>query len=132
MARKRKSKVLILRDVRTLETMRRKRQARRGSNLFFLLIFAGLAVFSFTRLAGYESSITRSTFTIQGKYPVPVLEMRPAVGETSLVAIVAHGFTGSKELMSSFGVELARAGVTAYLFDFPGHGESSVAIPANS
>ncbi len=134
MARKRRqrSRVLILKDVRTLETMRRKRQARRGLYLFFLLIFAGFAVFSFTRLAGYESSITRSTFTIQGTYPVPVLEMRPASGETSLVAIVAHGFTGSKELMTSFGVELARAGVTAYLFDFPGHGESSVAVPANS
>src|SRR5579883_73028 len=124
--RRRRSRVLVLKDVRTLETMRRKRQARRGRTLFFLLLFAGLAVFSFTRLAGYESSITRSTFTIQGTYPVPVLEMRPASGETSLVAIVAHGFTGSKELMTSFGVELARAGVTAYLFDFPEIGRAHV------
>lgn len=132
MARTRRRTSLVLRDGRALEIMRRKRRARRGRTLFFLLLFAGLAIFSVTRLVAYESPLVRTTFTVQGTYAVPVLEMRPASGETPLVAVVAHGFTGSKELMSSFGVELARAGVTAYLFDFPAHGESPVAVPADA
>ena len=54
--------------------------------------------------------------------------MYPGHKETPLVAIVAHGFSESKETMTGFGVELARAGITTYLFDFPGHGQSSVPI----
>jgi pimeloyl-ACP methyl ester carboxylesterase len=130
--RGRRSRALVLKDVRALEAMRLRRKARRGRNLFFLLIFAALFILGFNRVTAYEDGITRSSFTLSGTYPVPVLEMRPASGETPLVAIVAHGFAGSKELMTSFGVELARAGITAYLFDFPGHGASPVAIPANS
>jgi pimeloyl-ACP methyl ester carboxylesterase len=97
-------------------------------NLLLLLAFLGLFFLGFNRVAAYEDTISRSTFTISGAIPVPVLEMRPASGETSLVVVVAHGFSGSKELMASFGVELARAGVTTYLFDFPGHGESPVVL----
>jgi pimeloyl-ACP methyl ester carboxylesterase len=119
---------LALRDGRMLETMQRRRRASRGRTLLLLVLLAGVAIVSVTRLVASESPLVRSTFTVQG----PVLEMRPAGGETSLVAVVAHGFAGSKELMSSFGVELARAGVTAYLFDFPGHSESSVAVPADT
>jgi pimeloyl-ACP methyl ester carboxylesterase len=63
---------------------------------------------------------------------VPVLEMRPGSGETALVAVIAHGFSGSKELMTGFGAELARAGITTYLFDFPGHGESPVPLTGNT
>ncbi|MGZ3629111.1 MAG: alpha/beta hydrolase, partial [Ktedonobacteraceae bacterium] len=84
------------------------------------------------RVIAYEDGIKRSTFTIQGVIPVPVIEMRPASGETPLVAIVAHGFAGSKDLMTGFGDELARAGITTYLFDFPGHGESPVPLADNT
>ncbi|MBA2288067.1 MAG: alpha/beta fold hydrolase [Ktedonobacteraceae bacterium] len=110
------------------ERTRHKRLHRRSRNLILLLVFLGLFALGFNRVLAYEDGVTRVTFTVQGALPVPVLEMRPAGGETSLVAVIAHGFSGSKDLMTSFGVELARAGVTAYLFDFPGHGESPVAL----
>lgn len=119
-----------LRGVRAFQSGGRRRRTSQGRILLLLVLLVGVAVVSVTRLQASENSLVRTTFTVQGTLAVPVLEMRPASGETSLVAVVAHGFTGSKELMSSFGVELARAGVTAYLFDFPGHGESPVAIPA--
>jgi pimeloyl-ACP methyl ester carboxylesterase len=97
--------------------------------LFLFLICLGIFLFSFSRLFNYEDTITRSTFTIQGDIPVPVLKMQPKQGSSGLTAIIAHGFTGSKELMAGFGAELARAGITAYLFDFPGHGQSPATFP---
>ncbi len=113
---------------RSARYLRGKRRVRLLRNLLLFLAFLGLFFLGFNRVAAYEDTVTRSTFTISGTLPVPVLEMRPASGETSLVAVVAHGFSGSKELMASFGVELARAGITTYLFDFPGHGESPVVL----
>lgn len=101
---------------------------RRIRNILLLLLFLACFALGFNRVIDYESGVKRTTFLLNGVLPVPVLEMRPASGETGLVAIVAHGFAGSKELMASFGIELARAGVTAYLFDFPGHGESPVPL----
>ncbi|HEX9131893.1 MAG TPA: alpha/beta fold hydrolase [Ktedonobacteraceae bacterium] len=114
------------------ELIRRKRRIRRARNLLFLIIFLGMFALGFNRVVAYEDGIQRSTFTIQGAIAVPVLEMRPASGETAMVAILAHGFAGSKDLMTGFGVELARAGITTYLFDFPGHGESPVPLADNT
>ena len=97
--------------------------------LFLFIICLGIFLFSFSRLFNYEETITRSTFTIEGDIAVPVLEMQPKQRRGNLTAIIAHGFAGSKEVMTGFGVELARAGITAYLFDFPGHGQSPVPFP---
>ncbi|MBO0793803.1 MAG: alpha/beta fold hydrolase [Ktedonobacteraceae bacterium] len=105
-----------------------KRQRRFAINVLLLVACLSVFVMSFNRVIGYEDDVERNYFSIQGALPVPVLEMRPQRGETSLVAIVAHGFAGSKDLMTSFGAELARAGITAYLLDFPGHGQSRVAM----
>src|SRR5260370_2410974 len=113
----------------TSSLQQRKQKQRRALYLLLFLICLGVFLFSFSRLFNYEETITRSTFTIQGDIPVPVLEMQPKQRSSSLTAIIAHGFAGSKELMTGFGVELARAGITAYLFDFPGHGQSPVTFP---
>ena len=117
---------------RVFERTRRKRLQYRVRNILLLAIFLGLFALGFNRVIAYEDGTTRRTFTVEGTIPVPVLEMHPAHGETALVAVVAHGFSGSKDLMTGFGVELARAGVTAYLFDFPGHGESPVPLASNT
>src|SRR4249919_2310872 len=128
----RKRKRVPRRESRPPEFIRRKRRVRRARNLLFLIIFLGMFALGFNRVVAYEDGIQRSTFTIQGAIPVPVQEMRPTSGETALVAIIAHGFAGSKDLMTGFGVELARAGITTYLFDFPGHGESPVPLTDDS
>ncbi|HEY4035452.1 MAG TPA: alpha/beta fold hydrolase [Ktedonobacteraceae bacterium] len=101
-------------------------------NTLLLIILLSLFVFGFNRVTRYERDVTRSTFVVQGTISTPVLEMYPGHKETPLVAIVAHGFSESKEMMTGFGIELARAGITTYLFDFPGHGQSSVPISNNA
>ncbi len=95
-------------------------------NILLLIILLGLFLLSFSRVINYEQDINRTGFTVQGRLAVPVLEMQPQHQKVVLTAIVAHGFSGSKELMSSIGVELAHAGIAVYLFDFPGHGQSLV------
>jgi pimeloyl-ACP methyl ester carboxylesterase len=106
----------------------RRQQYHYALNALLLIILLSLFVFGFNRVTNYETDVTRSTFVVQGSPPVPVLEMHPGHKETPLVAIVAHGFSESKEAMTGFGVELARAGITTYLFDFPGHGQSSIPL----
>ncbi len=106
----------------------RRQQYYYALNTLLLIILLSLFVFGFNRVTNYEINVTRSTFVIQGSIPVPVLEMYSGHKETPLVAIVAHGFSESKETMTGFGVELTRAGITTYLFDFPGHGQSSIPL----
>jgi dienelactone hydrolase len=40
------------------------------------------------------------------------------------LAIIAHGFAGSQQLMQPYAVTLARSGYIAVTFDFPGHGRN--------
>lgn len=121
-------KIQISGKLVALDRLSQRRRHLYALNLLFLVLCLVIFTLSFNRLISYEDGLTRSTFTIPGPLPIPVLEMRPARGETPLVAVIAHGFAGSKDLMTSFGVELARAGITAYLFDFPGHGESPIPL----
>lgn len=119
---------------RTKTATGRHPQHKQWHALNILLLITCLSVFvlSFNRVVNYEDDIIRSTFTIRGALPVPVLEMRPRTHAGNLVAVIAHGFAGSKDLMTSFGDEFARAGITTYLFDFPGHGESTVKLPGGN
>ena len=45
------------------------------------------------------------------------------------VAIVVHGYAGSKELMKPWGYYLARQGFETYVIDQPGHGDSTTPLP---
>ena len=92
--------------------------------LLVLLAVFGLASF---QVRAYEDGIARESFMLHGAIPVPVLRFTPEGGQRlNVVAVLAHGYSANKELMSSFAVDLARQGITAYTFDFPGHGASSV------
>jgi pimeloyl-ACP methyl ester carboxylesterase len=94
------------------------------------LLIACLAVFALSALQiqSYESAmaITRSSFMLQGAVPVPVLRFTPRQHPLNVVAVIAHGYSADKEMMSGLAVDLARQGITVYTFDFPGHGASTV------
>jgi alpha-beta hydrolase superfamily lysophospholipase len=107
---------------RTTRPLQPHRQQWHALNILLLIILLGLFSLSFSYETNYESNVQRFNFVV-GDHPV--LEMRPNSQEKPFVAIVAHGFTGSKDLMSTFGTELARVGVTTYMLDFSGHGEAS-------
>jgi dienelactone hydrolase len=60
----------------------------------------------------------------------PVTVFRPATGGGGApVAVIAHGFAGSQQLMHPLAVTLARNGYVAVTFDFPGHGRSAAPMP---
>jgi len=52
----------------------------------------------------------------------PVEVVRDPTAPPGPAVVIAHGFAGSKQLMRSFALTLARAGYTAVAFDFLGHG----------
>jgi pimeloyl-ACP methyl ester carboxylesterase len=73
-----------------------------------------------------ESNISRDYFTLNAPIPLPVLKFSPLHHQLGVVAVLAHGYSADKEMMSGLAVDLARAGITTYAFDFPGHGASTV------
>jgi dienelactone hydrolase len=61
----------------------------------------------------------------------PLTVFRPAqAARDAPVAVIAHGFAGSQQLMQPLAVTLARNGHVAVTFDFPGHGRSGAPMPA--
>jgi dienelactone hydrolase len=89
-------------------------------NLILLAIAAVLAAISIANLVAAGDGITRRVETING---VPVEIFTPASANGALPAvIVAHGFSGNRQLMYGFGNTLARNGYAAALIDFAGHG----------
>ena len=54
--------------------------------------------------------------------PVTLMQRGDAAGP---VVIIAHGFAGSRQLMSAYQIGLARAGYITVSFDFEGHGRHS-------
>lgn len=114
------------------DTAPRHRSRRVGIILATLLFVLPLGVFALAALEvrAYQGAVLRDDFTIPGQYPVPVTRFTPTTAPLKVVAVVAHGYGASKGAMSALGVELARAGITAYTFDFPGHGASAVPFAA--
>jgi hypothetical protein len=55
--------------------------------------------------------------------PVTVMQRPGAEGP---VVVIAHGFAGSRQLMSAWQLTLARAGYITVSFDFEGHGRNPV------
>jgi pimeloyl-ACP methyl ester carboxylesterase len=86
-----------------------------------------LAVFALAtwQVHATESQVVREEITITSAGGnISALRFTPRNEHLNIVAVVAHGYSGSKEVMTTFCVELAKQGVTAYCFDFPGHGSS--------
>lgn len=52
----------------------------------------------------------------------PALEVIPAGPGPHPVALLAHGYAGSKETLFRYGEALAAAGFICYDVDLPGHG----------
>jgi pimeloyl-ACP methyl ester carboxylesterase len=54
----------------------------------------------------------------------PVEIFRPSGGGSEPAVVVAHGFSGSRQIMYAIGYTLAHNGYVAALLDFPGHGRN--------
>lgn len=58
----------------------------------------------------------------------PVTIYRPTDSSKAPVVVIAHGFSGSRQMMQPFAMTLARNGYTAVSFDFPGHGANPLPL----
>src|SRR6476469_6292649 len=81
-----------------------------------VLLLALLATFvlATVQVHRYEDGVTRTSFTLPGSPPssppTPVLRFAPKQTSLDVVAVIAHGYAANKELMSAFGVDLAKQG----------------------
>lgn len=62
---------------------------------------------------------------------IPITLFAPEQTKPAAVAVIAHGFAGSQQLMQPFALTLARNGYLAITFDFPGHGQNPTPLPAD-
>jgi pimeloyl-ACP methyl ester carboxylesterase len=91
-----------------------------------LLVSVSISGVAALQIRAMESNISRDSFTLNAPIPLPVLKFSPAHHQLGVIAVLAHGYSANKEMMSSLALDLARAGITTYTFDFPGHGASTV------
>jgi len=94
--------------------------------IFFLAIAAGAVLISLSRLSESEAGLSIE-HTKVGETPVTV--MRESDGRPAPVIIIAHGFSGSQQLMAPLATTLARNGYVAVTFDFSGHGRNPTPMP---
>jgi pimeloyl-ACP methyl ester carboxylesterase len=89
-----------------------------------LAFFASGAVLS----RRVEPGVRVEAVTLAGD--IPALQFLPADSGSRPIALLAHGFTASKESLFRFGEALAAAGFVCFAVDFPGHGESARSFSA--
>jgi len=73
------------------------------------------------QLLAAEQGIRRETVRV-GATPVTV--HRAPTTESAPAVLVAHGFAGSRRMMASYALTLARNGYVAVTYDFRGHGRN--------
>ncbi len=95
------------------------------------LVAASLAAVAVFGLWQSGQGVRRWTAEVAG---VPVEVFQPDVASPTPIpaVVVAHGFSGNRQLMYGFGYTLARSGYTAVLIDFAGHGASRDRLPDGS
>ena len=91
-----------------------------GRSLFALICAVLIAVCVYQiQAAGHR--IVRERVSVGG---TPVEVFRPSEDGAKPAVVVAHGFSGSRQIMYAIGYTLARNGYLAALVDFPGHGRN--------
>ena len=87
-----------------------------------------LASLAIVNLAQAESGLTRQALDANGVPMTLFLPANPPAARLPAV-LVAHGFSGNRQLMYGFGYTLAKNGYIAALIDFAGHGASLDRLP---
>lgn len=105
-----------------------ERSARPEDSIYALLICLIVYAVAVWQIRGYQNGLDRQTIVIPGDSAIPVLSFGARDSWEQPAVIIAHGLSASKEMMQTLGLEVARMGLAAYLFDFPGHGASTAAF----
>ena len=91
-----------------------------GNALLALVCIAAIILCAY-QIQAAGKGIARENLTL-GSTPVEIF--RPSGGASGPAVVVAHGFSGSRQIMYSIGYTLAQNGYLAALLDFPGHGRN--------
>lgn len=87
------------------------------------VLIAGVAVIlilvGVLRLSAADTGLTREAVELP---EAPLTVARPAYARQAPTVVIAHGFSGSRQMMQPFAMTLARNGYVTINFDFPGHG----------
>jgi len=93
----------------------------------FFYVLIGVLAMAAIATALHSLEQTRSGVVIEtklvGSTPATVFSPKQTDGPgANPVVLIAHGFSGSQQLMQPFALTFAHNGYTAITFDFPGHG----------
>ena len=92
------------------------------SHVFMLLVSLMAIAWSGWSLMGARGGVTIEKIHVG---EIPATLFRPIGASNSHVALIAHGFAGSQQLMQPMAMTLAHSGYTAVTFDFAGHGRNA-------
>ncbi|PWB92138.1 alpha/beta hydrolase [Methylocystis sp. MitZ-2018] len=95
-------------------------------SIFFALIAIGAVTLSLRGLSESEAGLVIQRLHI-GETPVTV--MRKSDSPPAPAIVIAHGFSGSQQLMAPIATTLARNNYVAVTFDFSGHGRNPTPMP---
>ncbi len=102
---------------------------QRRTRLLLLAAVAGLlALGAAVLLVRQQDGLTVVHTQLAG---LPATLWQPAAGGDGSLVVVAHGYAGSRQMMRSTAITLARAGHTVVTFDFYGHGRNPLPMDAD-
>ncbi|MFN7750916.1 MAG: alpha/beta fold hydrolase [Pseudomonadota bacterium] len=96
------------------------------------LVAATLAAWALLTLESARSGVRIERTVLPGGLPLSVYQpVAAAPADRRPAVVLAHGFAGSQQLMRPGAIALARAGMVALTFDFPGHGRNAQPLPGS-
>lgn len=98
---------------------------RRLSALLPILAIALAALVSLAMLERARQGIVLQDLSLADS---PATLYVPRVAPQAPLVVVAHGFAGSRQMMESISLSLARSGLRVVAFDFVGHGRNDAAL----
>jgi alpha/beta superfamily hydrolase len=93
-----------------------------GLRNFFLVLSSLAVAVALIELGGQQSGLVATVADVQG---VPVTVLQKSNHAPAPAVVIAHGFSGSQQLMAPLATTLAQNGYVAVTFDFSGHGRNA-------
>lgn len=95
-------------------------------NFFLGLASSLLVCIAWLQIEAQMRGLVRMTVNV-GEIPVTI--WKKSNGSSAPAVVIAHGFSGSRQLMAPLATTLAQNGYVGVTFDFSGHGRNPVAMP---
>lgn len=99
------------------------------SRIGLLILAALLIVLSWWGIFAARTGLTVRSLNQEG---VPLLYLAPKLAKSVPGVLIAHGYSGSKQLMLTYGYVLARSGYAVMLWDWDGHGANPNRLQSDS